>query len=168
MQRVLIGVTLFLLVGCGSLLNYRTAPLVMQNCQYTTRPGVEFLFNPLPANISSYQHVYIAQSRDSRVLPAEYAGMRGKLTNQFFVRDYPKETFWRAQTLLERATLYDDGYDDVYISPQQKEDRDRKAKFVVRKAILQNCQVVYIAIDSLTTNRDNPQLIEAAGLTIIK
>ncbi|OCG00295.1 hypothetical protein [Gilliamella sp. wkB112] len=168
MQRVLIIVTLFLLVGCGSFLNYRTAPLVMQNCQYSTHPGVEFLFNQLPKNISSYQHIYVAQSRDSRVLPAAYAGMKGKLTDQILVRDYPKETFWRAPTLLERATLYDDGYDDLYISAKQKEKRDRKAKFVVRQAVLQNCEIVYISIDSLATNRDNPQLIESADLTIIK
>lgn len=167
MQRILIIILLFLLVGCGSL-NYRTAPLVMENCQYSTLSGVEFSFDKLPANIPSYQHIYIAQSRESLNLSADYAGMRGKLTGRIFVRDYPKETFWRTPTLLERASLYDDGYDDVYISAAQKEQRDRKAKFVVKQAVLQNCQIVYIAIDSLTQDRDNPELIESANLSIIK
>ncbi|OCG25019.1 hypothetical protein A9G11_02655 [Gilliamella sp. wkB108] len=167
MQRVLIVISLFLLLGCGSL-NYRTAPVVMENCQYSTLSGVEFRFNQLPINIPSYQDIYIAQSRESKHLSANYVGMKGKLTDQIFVRDYPKETFWRAPTLLERTSLYDDGYDDLYISPAQKERRDRKAKFVVREAILQNCQIVYISIDSLAQDRNNPELIQSAYLSIIK
>lgn len=47
--------------------------------------------------------------------------MKGKLTSKIEVRDYPKQTFWRAQSLLDRAILYDDGYDDLYISPAKKE-----------------------------------------------
>lgn len=167
MQKALIIVTLFLLLGCDSL-NYRTAPFVMPNCQYSTLAGVEFVFNQLPENMPNYQSIYIAQSRESRVLSSDYVGMKGKLTDQILVRDYPKQTFWRTPTLLERASLYDDGYDDLYISAKQKEKRDRKAKFVVRQAVLQNCQIVYIAIDSLAKDRNNPQLIESANLTIIK
>lgn len=168
MQRFLIVIALFLLlVGCSSL-NYRTAPLIMQNCQYSTLSGIEFVFNQLPENTSKYQDIYIAQSRESRVLSSDYVGMKGKLTDKIFIRDYPKETFWKTPTLLERASLYDDGYDDIYISAKQKEKRDRKAKFVVRQAVLQNCQIVYIAIDSLAKNRNNPQLIESANLKIIK
>ncbi|NUF28420.1 hypothetical protein [Gilliamella sp. ESL0254] len=167
MLRILPIVTLFFLVGCGSL-NYRTAPLALENCQYSNLSGIEFLLNKLPSNIQNYQHVYIAQSRASKHLPSSYAGIKGKLTDQILVRDYPKETFWRAPNLFERASLYDDGYDDLYISKAQKEARDRKAKFVVRQALLQNCQIVYISIDSLAKDRDNPLLIESNDLSIIK
>ncbi|SCC33090.1 hypothetical protein GA0061081_12015 [Gilliamella bombicola] len=167
MLRILPIVTLFFLVGCGSL-NYRTAPLTLDNCQYSNLSGIEFLLNKLPSNIQNYQHVYIAQSRASKHLPSSYAGIKGKLTDQILVRYYPKETFWRAPNLFERASLYDDGYDDLYISKAQKEARDRKAKFVVRQALLQNCQIVYISIDSLAKDRDNPLLIESNDLSIIK
>lgn len=167
MSRILSFVILFLLVGCGSL-NLRTAPLTMENCQYSSLLGIEFLLNTLPADTPSYQYVYIAQSRASKRLPSNYAGIKGKLTGQILVRDYPKEIFWRTPSLLERASLYDDGYDDLYISKTQKEARDRKAKFVVRQAVLQNCQIVYIAIDSLAKDRDNPLLIESSDLSIIK
>lgn len=167
MKKSLVVLILLFLSGCNSL-NYRTAPLVMDNCQYSALSGVQFIFNRLPRNTQNYSHIYVAQSRESSTLSANYAGMKGKLTDQIFVRDYPKQTFWRAQSLLERVTLYDDGYDDVYISAAQKEKRDREAKSVFRQAILQNCQIVYIAIDSLTEDRDNPQLIEVAHLSIIK
>ncbi|MWN32811.1 MULTISPECIES: hypothetical protein [unclassified Gilliamella] len=167
MPRSLSFVILFLLVGCGSL-NLRTAPLTMENCQYSNLSGIEFLLNTLPADTPSYQYVYIAQSRVSQHLPSNYAGIKGKLTGQTLVRDYPKETFWRTPSLLESASLYDDGYDDLYIRKTQKEARDRKAKFVVRQAVLQNCQIVYIAIDSLAKDRDNPLLIESSDLSIIK
>ena len=166
-MRHIIVVIFFLLTGCGSL-NFRTAPLTIENCHYSSMINTEFVLNPLPSNILSYPHIYIAQSRQSKHLPASYAGMKGKLTNKIEVRDYPKQTFWRAQSLLDRATLYDDGYDDLYISPAQKEARDRKAKFVVRQAILQNCQIIYIAIDSLAKDRDNPALIESNDLSIYK
>ncbi|MCX8642827.1 MULTISPECIES: hypothetical protein [unclassified Gilliamella] len=167
MKRLIIFVVFFLLVGCGSL-NFRTAPSVMHNCQYSTRAGVEFSLNLLPSNKKSYQSIYIAQSRASKHLSSSYAGIKGKLTDQIFTRDYPKETFWRTQSLLDRATLYDDGYDDLYISPAQKQERDRKAKFVVRQAVLQNCQIVYIAIDSLAKDKDNPLLIESNEISINK
>ncbi|MWP61150.1 hypothetical protein [Gilliamella sp. Pas-s25] len=167
MLRILSIVTLFLLIGCGSL-NYRTAPLTLENCQYSNLSGLEFLLNKLPSNTQNYQHVYIAQNRESKHLPSHYAGIKGKLTDQILVRDYPKETFWRTPNLFERASLYDDGYDDLYISKAQKEARDRKAKFVVRQAVLHNCQIVYIAIDSLAKDRDNPLLIESNDLSIIR
>lgn len=166
MKSIFVSAILLLLVGCG-VLNYRTAPLTMDNCQYNTMSGTEFQFKPLPDNISDYQHIYIAQSKESRHVPASYAGIYGKLTGKTIVREYPKETFWRSVSLFERASLYDDGYDDLYITPAQREARDRKAKFVFRQAVLQNCQIVYIAIDPLTKDSDNPQLIEAANLTII-
>lgn len=130
--------------------------------------NTEFVLNPLPSNISNYQHIYIAQSRQSKHLPASYAGMKGKFTGNIEIRDYPKQTFWRAQSLLDRVTLYDDGYEDLYMSPTQKEARDRKAKFVVRQAILQNCQIIYIAIDSLVKDRDNLTLIESNDVSICK
>jgi hypothetical protein len=167
MLRILSIVIFFLLVGCGSL-NFRTTPLTMENCQYSNLFGIEFILNPLPANIRIYQRVYITQSREGKHLPSSYAGIKGKLTDQIFIRDYPKETFWRTPNLFERSSLYDDGYDDLYISKAQKEARDRKAKFVVRQAILQNCQIVYIAIDSLAKDRDNLSLIESNDLSIIK
>ena len=164
-MRHIIVVIFFLLTGCGSL-NFRTAPLTVENCHYSSMINTEFVLNPLPSNVLSYPHIYIAQSRQSKYLPASYAGMKGKLTGNIEGRDYPKQTFWRAQSLFDRATLYDDGYDDLYISPTQKEARDRKAKFVVRQAILQNCQLIYIAIDSLAKDRDNPALIESNDLSI--
>ncbi|OCG40729.1 hypothetical protein A9G25_07320 [Gilliamella sp. Bif1-4] len=167
MSRILFTVTLFLLVGCSSL-NFRTAPLTMENCQYSNLSGIEFLLNPLPSNKPSYQHVYISQSREGKHLPSSYAGIKGKLTDQILIRNYPKQTFWRTPNLFEMASLYDDGYDDLYISKAQKEARDRKAKFVVRQAVLQNCQIVYIAIDSLAKDRDNPLLIESNDLSIIR
>ena len=166
-MRHIIVVIFFLLTGCGSL-NFRTAPLTIENCHYSSMINTEFVLNPLPSYVLSYPHIYIAQSRQSNHLPASYAGMKGKLTGNIEVRDYPKQTFWRAQSLFDRATLYDDGYDDLYISPTQKEARDRKAKFVVRQAILQNCQLIYIAIDSLAKDRDNPALIESNDLSIYK
>ena len=164
-MRHIIVVIFFLLTGCGSL-NFRTAPLTVENCHYSSMINTEFVLNPLPSNVLSYPHIYIAQSRQSKHLPASYAGMKGKLTGNIEGRDYPKQTFWRAQSLFDRATLYDDGYDDLYISPTQKDARDRKAKFVVRQAILQNCQLIYIAIDSLAKDRDNPALIESNDLSI--
>ena len=163
MSRILFTVTLFLLVGCSSL-NFRTAPLTMENCQYSNLSGIEFLLNPLPSNKPIYQHVYISQSREGKHLPSSYAGIKGKLTDQILVRNYPKQTFWRTLNLFERASLYD----DLYISKAQKEARDRKAKFVVRQAVLQNCKIVYIAIDSLAKDRDNPLLIESNDLSTIK
>ena len=166
-MRHIIVVIFFLLTGCGSL-NFRTAPLTIENCHYSSMINTEFVLNPLPSNVLSYPHIYIAQSRQSKHLPASYAGMKGKLTGNIEGRDYPKQTFWRAQSLFDRATLYDDGYDDLYISPTQKDARDRKAKFVVRQAILQNCQLIYIAIDSLAKDRDNPALIESNDLSIYK
>ena len=166
-MRHIIVVIFFLLTGCGSL-NFRTAPLTIENCHYSSMINTEFVLNPLPSYVLSYPHIYIAQSRQSKHLPASYAGMKGKLTGNIEVRDYPKQTFWRAQSLFDRATLYDDGYDDLYISPTQKEARDRKAKFVVRQAILQNCQLIYIVIDSLAKDRDNPALIESNDLSIYK
>ena len=84
------------------------------------------------------------------------------------MRDYPKQTFWWSANIFERASMYDDGYEDMYISPKQKEARDRKAKFVVKEAELENCQIIYISIDSLAKDRDNPSLIESKDLSIIK
>lgn len=166
-MRHIVVVILFLLTGCGSL-NFRTAPLTMENCHYSSMVNTEFVLNTLPSNISRYQYIYVAQSRESKHLSTSYAGMKGKLMDNILVRDYPKQTFWRAQSLLDRATLYDDGYDDLYISASQREVRDRKAKFVVRQAILQNCQIIYIAIDPLAKDRDNPALIESCDLLISK
>ncbi|MCX8596995.1 MULTISPECIES: hypothetical protein [unclassified Gilliamella] len=156
----------FLLVGCGSL-NFRTAPLIMDNCQYQNRSGVEFKLNQLESNLTQYPHIYLSQSRASRHLPMSYAGLKGKLTGQTFERDYPKETFWRSTNIFERASMYDDGYDDLYISAKQKEERDRKAKFVVKEAVLETCQIVYISIDSLAKDSDNSSLIKFNDLSII-
>ncbi len=167
MRFILICISLFFLVGCGSL-NFRTAPLTMENCHYASLNQIQFQLNPLSSNITSYQHINIAPSRSSRHLSATYAGMKGKLTGNIIVRHYPKETFWRAPSLLERASLYDDGYDDLYISPAQRAARDRKAKFVAREAILQNCQIIYIVIDSLAEDSDNPKLIVSPEVSIIQ
>ncbi|MDF7666977.1 hypothetical protein PT273_03830 [Orbaceae bacterium ESL0727] len=167
MKAILISITALLLMGCNAL-NYRTAPVVWKDCQYETLPGTVFQLQPLPANQPNYPHIYIAQSRESAHLPASYAGLQGKLTGKTVVRNYPKETFWHTMSLFDRASLYDDGYDDLYITPAQRESRDRKAKFVFRQAVLQNCQIVYIAVDSLAKDSNNPKLIEAANVAIIK
>ncbi|OCG54499.1 hypothetical protein A9G36_08335 [Gilliamella sp. Choc6-1] len=70
----------------------------------------------------------------------------------------------RTPNLFESASLYD----DLYTIKVQKEARDRKGQFVVKQAVLQNCQIVYITIDSLAKDRDNPLLIESNYLTIIR
>ena len=61
-MRHIIVVIFFLLTGCGSL-NFRTAPLTIENCHYSSMINTEFVLNPLPSNILSYPHIYIAQSR---------------------------------------------------------------------------------------------------------
>ena len=167
MYRIFSCILIFLLVGCSSL-NFRTTPLIMENCQYQNRTGIEFKLNKLEPNFTTYSHIYLSQSRDSLRLPINYVGLKGKLTGQTFERDYPKQTFWRSTNIFERASMYDDGYDDLYISAKQKEVRDRKAKFVVKEAVLETCQIVYISIDSLVKDRDNPLLIESDDLSIIK
>lgn len=166
MYRVFNIFFIFLLVGCSSL-NFRTAPLTMENCQYQNRSGIEFKLNQLEPNLTEYPHIYLSQSRASNHLPISYVGLKGKLTGQTFERDYPKETFWRSPNIFERASMYDDGYDDLYISVKQKEARDRKAKFVVKEAVLENCQIIYISIDSLAKDRDNPSLIQSEDLSIL-
>ena len=166
MYRIFNIFFIFLLVGCGSL-NFRTAPLTMENCQYQNRSGIEFKLNQLEPNLTEYPHIYLSQSRASNNLPISYVGLKGKLTGQTFERDYPKETFWRSPNIFERASMYDDGYDDLYISVKQKEARDRKAKFVVKEAVLENCQIIYISIDSLAKDRDNPSLIQSEDLSIL-
>ena len=46
--------------------------------------------------------------------------MKEKFTDNIEAHGYLKQTFWRTQSLLDRVTLYDDGYDDLYISSSQK------------------------------------------------
>jgi len=34
------------------------------------------------------------------------------------MRDYPKQTFWWSANIFERASMYDDGFEDMYICPK--------------------------------------------------
>lgn len=175
----LIMLALFL-TSCNSL-NFKEEPLVMANCNYEQLTGPRFIFSPLPPQYrdGGYQHIYVAQSRVSNTLPYErYLLQKGKLTDEILVRYYPVSVpfchlgFGPHSLAFGNRRLFND-YDCYYnnlfyYSPQEREEIEREAKFVVRKAILANCEVVYISlIDSLSADLLNPKLIEPTGLSLI-
>lgn len=157
-----------LLTGC-QVLNFKTEPATIPDCQYNKLSGTEFQFDKLAENQinKGFNHVYVAQSRASAKLSAKYQNMHGKLTGKVFEVNYRKINRWGRQ-----ASIYDLFYDnndneDIYLTPQQKEKRDKEAKYVFYQAILTNCQVVYVSVNSLADTKFNPQLVNDKGLTLI-
>lgn len=164
-----------LLSGCH-VLNYQKEPKIWNDCDYVTITGIEFIFNDLPDSqqLEGYRHIFVAESRVSYTLPyAPYRGMKGKLTDDIIERHYPVPSYLRSAFrcplfgLRECDSLYDIEYENLFLSPKQKEERERKSKFVVRKAILENCEMVYISIDPLVADKKSIDLIGHAGITII-
>lgn len=158
-----------MLLGCSAL-NFQTEPKIEQDCQYDRLMTTEFRFVPLTVDslLKGYTHIYVAQSKSSATLSADYQGVKGKLTENIIERNYPKlyrrgERPW----FFGNTSFYDNDYNDFYLTPKQREEQLRKTKSIFQQAILENCQVVYILIDSLNRNQDNSTLIAAAGLQII-
>lgn len=163
-------IILFSLSGCQAL-NFQTEPKRQEDCQYSTMQGIEFQFNNLPINQlnDGYAHIYVAQSKESATLPFQYQGVKGKLAGIVIERYYPYTSFGGNRLSPFRDSLFYDNYyyDDIYLTAQQREMRDRKAKYIFQKAILENCQIVYISVDSMATDYEDPNLIINADLTIL-
>lgn len=158
-----------LLTGCQPL-NFKTEPELRNKCQYNDITGIEFQFNKLVADQveKGFQHIYVAQSKSSATLSANYQGLKGKLTGKIIERNYPLIPICtnRSKFSLVEPLSYDEA-DDLCLSPKQRAIRARQAKFIFQQAILQNCQIIYISVDSLATNYQDPILIENANLSII-
>lgn len=170
MKRIVASIILLLSLANCRVLNFQTEPLLQENCQYYTMSGIEFEFDNLPIEQldNGFNHIYVAQSKESKTLSAQYQGMKGKLTGTIIEKNYPKIYIWGHRSSPFRdSLLYDDGYEYLYLTPKQREIRERRSKYIFHKAILNNCQIVYISVDSLAQHFDNPYLIEATGLTII-
>jgi len=165
MKYLLLTFLILLLNGCNAL-NFQAEPKIVDNCKYIIMPGIEFEFKQLTDNElnKGYIHVHVAQSKNSATLSANYQGIRGKLTGQVIERNYPKNYTWGHRPNPLKDLLYDD--EDFYLSTKQREIRDRKAKYTFQQAILENCQIVYISVDSLTQQSNNLDLIEDSGLKI--
>ncbi|GAA5110603.1 hypothetical protein GCM10023211_15210 [Orbus sasakiae] len=171
MNRIcLLLLSVLTLTGCHAL-NFQTEPDIAPQCDYRAMTGIEFKFNQLPDNQQKkgFNHVYVAQSKGSATLPASYQGLKGKLTGQVIERNYPQNYLWGHRgSPFRNSFLYDDDrYDDFYLTARQRQLRERKAKSVFQQAILENCQIVYISVDSLAQDLDNPLLIKRAELNII-
>lgn len=170
MKRIVASIILLLSLASCRVLNFQTEPLLQENCQYHTMSGIEFEFDNLPIDQldAGFNHIYVAQSKESKTLSVQYQGMKGKLTGTIIEKNYPKVYIWgHRPSPFRDSLLYDDGYEDLYLTSKQREIRDRRSKYIFHKAILSNCQIVYISVDSLAQYFDNPYLIEAAGLKII-
>ncbi|MBX4133087.1 hypothetical protein JMI89_05540 [Frischella sp. Ac48] len=160
--------SLFGLVGCHAL-NFKVQPDRLPHCQYNTLAGIEFQFNQLPQNklTEGFNHIYVAQSRASATLSSAYQGMKGKLTGEIIQREYPDSHIW-IHRFNALSVLFDDDVDnDLYLTTEQKVRRDRNSNYIFYKAILSNCQIVYISVNSLSNNFYDPQLISDQGLTVI-
>ncbi|WP_392551907.1 hypothetical protein RHO14_10580 [Orbus wheelerorum] len=166
---LLLTLLLMLLNGCHSL-NFQDKPKIIQDCNYQLMYGIEFVFAPLTDNQlkKGYVDVYVAQSKDSATLPANYQGVKGKLTSLIIERNYPKNAIKGDRLNPLKDGLLNDSYNDFYLSKEQREIRERSAKFIFQQAVLENCQVVYIAVDSLAQNPNDPFLIEDSALKIVR
>lgn len=171
MKKVyLLLLSILILSGCNAL-NFQTEPKIAPQCDYRAMAGIEFKFNQLLDNQKKrgFTHVFVAQSKESATLAANYQGLKGKLTGQVIERYYPPNYLWghRASPFRYSLLYDDDQYDDFYLTTRQRQRQDRKTKYVFQQAILENCQIVYISVDSLAQDIDNPLLIKRADLNII-
>lgn len=160
--------SLFLLTGCQSL-NFQTEPKIEPDCQYETLSGTEFRLSPLSGDglINGYKNIYVAQSKSSATLSAQYQGMKGKLTDNIIERNYPQAYLWQRSISPFRHPRFYDNDDYFYLTNKQREEREQKTKSVFQQAILQNCAIVYISIFPVIQPINNTTAIEAAGLKII-
>ena len=164
-QRILYFIMILFLSGCQAL-NYQTAPNVLEDCDYATLQGDKFILGDNHQQLY-YSHVYVANSRASAKLDYQlYQGLQGKLTNEVLVRYYP-EPMIRAWHSPFRDNYYDDFYDYFYLTPKQREDKLRRETFAVRKAILQNCEIIYIQIDPLAQAQLSLDLLPKNEVTLI-
>lgn len=158
----------------GCLPKFQTTPERLPQCHYARLSGPVFRFAPLPPSkqYAGYASVYTYTNRGSRSLPyATYLGMRGKLTTDISTRAYAKRVYFGLSGFrcgaLNDCEPDHSNRESLYLTRAQREKRDRDAQFVVRKAILENCQVVYIRIDALSKDYLSPQLIIPAGLQLL-
>lgn len=169
MKNLLLILIAVILTGCNSL-NFQNRPKIQPDCQYDSLANIEFKFESLPNEqlAKGFVNVYVAQSKNSATLSADYQGIKGKLTGYLIERYYPQDFGGsRHISLFREPLLFDDYNDYFYLSPKQREERILRNKSIFQQAILQNCEIVYILIDSLNTTPDNPLLIEKARLKII-
>lgn len=166
---------LFILIATlsGCLPRYQSSPEYISNCQYAQLKGPIFKFAPLPAHkqYAGYVRVYTYTNRGSRNLAyTAYLGQKGKLTDAISRRDYGNHVYFGLSG-TRCSAFYDCEPDsvrrDFYLTKAQRDQQSRKSGFVVRKAILENCQVVYIRIDSRSPNYLDPKLIVPAGLQLL-
>lgn len=168
MKNLLLFLTIVMLTGCNAL-NFQTKPQIQQDCQYESLTGTEFRLTQLPTEQlpAGFANIYVAQSKNSATLSADYQGMLGKLTNNIIDRNYPNISLFAYRPSLFRHSLfYDDDYDDFYLTANQRMRQQRHSKSIFQQAILQNCEIVYILVDSLAENADNP-LLSDLNLQII-
>lgn len=176
MQKVIfILVTLSILSGCS--LRYLTQPEVMPDCQYDALSGKECRFDALPVDeqLKGYAQIHTLYSRGSATLPySHYIGLKGKLTDKIIVKDYPKKPvffgFGRRCSLFSDCDGWysDENHNELYLTEKQREARNREAHYVFRKAILANCQIVYISLDSLSPLSPlDPVRVKSAHLSLI-
>lgn len=166
---------LFILLGTlsGCLPKYQSSPEYISNCQYARLSGPVFQFARLPSHkqYAGYSRVYTYTNRGSHNLDyATYLGQKGKLTDEISHRDYGNPVYFGlsgTRCSAFYACEPDSGSQDFYLTKAQREHRAREKRFVVRKAILENCQVVYIRIDALSKNYLDPGLIDSAGLRLL-
>ncbi|WP_392565972.1 hypothetical protein RHO15_10515 [Utexia brackfieldae] len=168
-KRFLFTALIFIISGCA--LKHMDAPQVLSDCQYKKLSGDEFIFMPLSElqQSHSYNLIYSDVSRQSSTLPSYYQGLKGKLTDKLITRDYPHMPV-SGQYDRHCSVINDcDAEFNLprHLSKAQQEKQIRISTFLVRQAILSNCEVVYIRLDPLSDNYLAPSLINAAGLEVI-
>ncbi|QIQ22278.1 hypothetical protein [Zophobihabitans entericus] len=170
-------IALLSLSGCGAL-NGQTKPDVLEECHYETVSGELFVFNTLPESEQNegYKAVYVAQSREAGTLPYDgYAGLKGKLTDNVIIRDYPRVSpflgfgFGRSSYPFGArvGTLVYDDYNDFYLTSAQRETMLRNSRMIFRQAILENCEVVYFQIDYKSNEYVDVSAIEEKNITLL-